>query len=408
MHRIAALLLALTAPLVAGTLTLDRYLADVRAANPELRAATERTAAAEARIAQARAWADPVASLELMRKDTELFGYDEVQVGVTQMLPLSRQRSARTATARAASDLAKAESRVLASDLTIRASRAYFTLATARTELELTRSFRPILAHAADAARARLADGSGDVASVLLAETESAKLQQQEIENLRAIADAESAFNALRHQPPAAPVDALDENPPAATTIPASLEAALKQALAHRPELQAAEAQIALASRQAEQSRAWAPDPELMIKLRHMNGMNRAVTSFDTGIALPLPWANRGKYRAAEREATALRRAAEADAAVLRSRTAEEVRMAWNRLEAARNLVVLHRDTLLPLAERAQAAALTGVADGRTGIVELLMAQKNLREAHTAATAARLDQIQALADLAALTGQNTF
>jgi outer membrane protein TolC len=48
------------------------------------------------------------------------------------------------------------------------------------------------------------------------------------------------------------------------------------------------------------------------------------------------------------------------------------------------------------------------VADGRTGIVELLMAQKNLREAHTAATAARLDQIQALADLAALTGQNTF
>ena len=82
--------------------------------------------------------------------------------------------------------------------------------------------------------------------------------------------------------------------------------------------------------------------------------------------------------------------------------------MAWNRLEAARNLVVLHRDTLLPLAERAQAAALTGVADGRTGIVELLMAQKNLREAHTAATAARLDQIQARADLAALTGQNTF
>ena len=36
MHCIAALLLALTAPLVAGTLTLDRYLADVRAANPEL------------------------------------------------------------------------------------------------------------------------------------------------------------------------------------------------------------------------------------------------------------------------------------------------------------------------------------------------------------------------------------
>ena len=319
MHRIAALLLALTAPLVAGTLTLPRYLADVRAANPELRAATERTAAAEARIAQARAWADPVASLELMRKDTELFGYDEVQVGVTQMLPLSRQRSARTATARAASDLAKAESRALASDLTIRASRAYFTLATARTELELTRSFRPILAHAADAARARLADGSGDVASVLLAETESAKLQQQEIENLRAIADAESAFNALRHQPPAAPVDALDENPPATPAMPASLEAALEQALAHRPELQAAEAQIALASRQAEQSRAWAPDPELMIKLRHMNGMNRAVTSFDTGIALPLPWANRGKYRAAEREAAALRRAAEADAAAVKT-----------------------------------------------------------------------------------------
>ena len=55
MHRIAALLLALTTPLAAEPLTLDRYLADVRAANPELRATTERAAAAEARIAQARA-----------------------------------------------------------------------------------------------------------------------------------------------------------------------------------------------------------------------------------------------------------------------------------------------------------------------------------------------------------------
>jgi outer membrane protein TolC len=60
------------------------------------------------------------------------------------------------------------------------------------------------------------------------------------------------------------------------------------------------------------------------------------------------------------------------------------------------------------LAERALDAARTGLDSGRTGILELITAQRNLREMRNELAAAQADRARAVADLEAMTGRALF
>ena len=44
-------------------------------------------------------------------------------------------------------------------------------------------------------------------------------------------------------------------------------------------------------------ARAWRPDPEVMVKARHVQAGGRILNDYDTGVAVSLPWANNDKYR---------------------------------------------------------------------------------------------------------------
>ncbi|OYV00634.1 MAG: hypothetical protein CFE26_23750, partial [Verrucomicrobiales bacterium VVV1] len=175
--------------------------------------------------------------------------------------------------------------------------------------------------------RSRLATGGTDTSALLLAERERAQLQERLITLEREAADAAATLNVLRDLPPQAPVGDLATPPITSGEAFATLEAAQAHALAHRPELGEAEARITAASRAADvAARAWRPDPEVMVKARHVQAGGRAINDYDTGFAVSLPWANNDKYRAAQREAARRREAAELDAAALRTRTAGEIR----------------------------------------------------------------------------------
>ena len=127
---------------------------------------------------------------------------------------------------------------------------------------------------------------------------------------------------------------------------------------------------------------------------------------YDTAVALSLPWANSAKYRSAQREADRRREAATLDAAALRSRTAAEVRDAWQRFETARENVTLYRDRLLPLAHAAVASVRSGLATGRSSLPDLVTAEKNLRTAQVSLAANLADCHRAAALLDTLTGSD--
>ena len=166
-----------------------------------------------------------------------------------------------------------------------------------------------------------------------------------------------------------------------------------------------ANARITAAQRAREVAdRAWRPDPEFMVKARHMNTGSRVIEGYDTGVAVSLPWFNNGRYRSAQREADRRREVAELDAAALRTKTAAEIRAMWQRIETARRNVELFRDRLLPLARQGADNARQGLVTGSTTVAELVIAQRSLIEAQTGLAASLADFHRFRAMLETLTG----
>ncbi|MBI5767668.1 MAG: TolC family protein [Verrucomicrobia bacterium] len=401
---------ALPATAADSVLTLERVVGEVRAHNPQLRAATAMAAADRERIAQAAAWEDPVAGLEFQRDSSNrLTTYDHAELSLTQKIPLSGNRERRRALAAAGADISTAAIRSREFMLIAEARDAFFQLLRAREQLALTKETAQLLTQAVDITRSRLTTGNGNVAAVLMAETERVRLDERVIMLDREIADASAALNTLRDLPPQAPVGELAAPalPAAAgTDLPfATLADAQAHALAHRPEFAETTARITEAQRARELAdRAWRPDPEVMVKARHMNTDSRVIKSYDTGIAVSLPWFNDGKYRSAQREADKRREAAELDAAALRTKTVAEVRDMWQRIETARRNLELFRDKLLPLARQGAEATQQGLINGSVSIAELVVAQRSLVDAQISLAANLADFHRYRAMLATLAG----
>jgi cobalt-zinc-cadmium efflux system outer membrane protein len=410
-----AAFIALAANLAAAEpLTLEQLLADVRARNPQLRSATATAAADRERIKQATAWEDPVAGLEFQRENSNrLSTYDQAEVSFTQKIPLSGNRERRRALAAAEADVSAAGIRSRELLIIGEARDAFFQLLRAREQLALTRETDQLLGQATEITRSRLATGTGNLGSLLIAETERTRLQERVISLEREIADAAATLNTVRDLPPQSPIGEVStpvmSAPNVGTMGPfATLEEAQAHALAHRPEVYEANARITAAQRAREVAdRAWRPDPEVMVKARHMNTGSRVIEGYDTGLAVSLPWFNNNKYRSAQREADRRREAAELDAATLRTKTAAEVRDMWQRIETARRNVELYRDRLLPLARQGADTVRQGVVTGSTTIAELVMAQRSLIEVQTALAANLADFHRFRAMLETLTGNVT-
>lgn len=385
-------------------LTLVQLLADVRANHPELKAAEATAAADRERIVQAGAWEDPVAGIELQRmNNTQLFNYDTAELQLSQKIPLSGNRERRKAVAAAEAGVSAAAIRSRAFLLLAEARDAFFQLVRTREQLALLESSDRLLAQSADLVRSRLATGNADAAALLVAERERAQLQERVLLLQRETADAAAKLNTLRNLPPQSPIGELVV-PPTSPSI-ATLEEAQAHALSHRPELAEADARIVAATRAQDlASRAWRPDPEVMVKTRHADGVGKAINDYDTGVAISLPWFNNGKYRSAQREASKRREAAELDEAALRTKTAAEVRDMWQQLETARRNVELYHDRLVPLARQSADALRQGLVTGKNTLLELVAAQRSLIDAQTALAANEADVRRFSVMLATLTG----
>ena len=388
-------------------LTLDQVLADVRAKHPEIKSATAMAAADRERIVQAGAWEDPVAGLELQRmnNNARVFSYDTVELSLSQKIPLSGNRERRRAAATAEAGVSAAAIRSRSFMLVASARDAFFALLRTREQLALVADSERLLVQAADLVRSRLATGGADTTALLMAERERAQLKERVIMLEREAADATATLNTLRDLAPQTPIGELAAPAATAATGFATLEEAQAHALAHRPELREAEARITAAARNEDvAARAWRPDPEVMVKARHVQAGGRILNDYDTGVAVSLPWANNDKYRSAQREAARRREALQLDAAALRTKTAGEIREMWTRRDTALRSVELYRDRLLPLARRGADSLRTGLVTGKNSLTELVAAQRALIDAQTTLAASLADLHRYNSMLATLTG----
>jgi outer membrane protein TolC len=238
-----------------------------------------------------------------------------------------------------------------------------------------------------------------------------AQLEQSQILNQLIVAEADSnaatvKLNTSMYRPPRTPIQV-----PADLTLPdvASTASGLDElALANRPELRGAEEEIARSERIYELADRNRKFPDFMVGWdywRKPTDMIKDRYGAMVNITIPFsPWTI-GRRNYEVEETLAEIRAAKSNRDAIRNTTLKQVGESLSKVQAAKQSVQLYREGLLSQAELSFRSALSAYQTGRVEFVNLLEAQRALREARMGYYKATVSFLQNLADLERAVGQ---
>jgi cobalt-zinc-cadmium efflux system outer membrane protein len=171
-----------------------------------------------------------------------------------------------------------------------------------------------------------------------------------------------------------------------------------------RPELKAAELSI----QRSEQSRALAERqyyPDVSVAFQRFQNFH-ANDGFGAVVSINMPFAfwTKPKYDARVREAGAAVVAARADLHTAENLTRFQIRDLLAKVRASWEVAVLYRTTVLPQAEQGVEAARAGYRTGRTSFLDLIDADRALREFQLAYWRVLVDRESRVAELEQVVG----
>ncbi|MDA8244204.1 MAG: TolC family protein [Elusimicrobia bacterium] len=399
----AAILLLLSAPAAAGEaprLGLDAYLAEVRAANPEIAAAAALTKAYSERTKQAALPMDPTVEFERMYGDNALSGgASERNLLVRQEFRNPYKYSLQKKAARADGENYAARRADRVNKVLADARAAFYDYALLwKTERVYTENL-DLLKRFSRIAETRYAVNEGAQSDAIKAQVELSKALNMLITVQQEKETAAARLNALRNRPPEAPLGEPEEfavSPSSADYK--TLEAA---ALEKNPSLAALAAGVKAAERRASLAKAeYAPDFMLSWRRRRSDAAEMNGT-YDLSLGLSVPlWFARNKAMVGEAKAERDMAAAEYDAG--RNMLLLELKEASVKLNYYGRLVELYSGTVLPQAEQSLKAAEAGYQAGKTDFLDLVDADRTLLETrrefyeYSAGYAAWLGRVSAL------------
>jgi len=213
----------------------------------------------------------------------------------------------------------------------------------------------------------------------------------------------QTALNALLGRDLGAAVDLvgeLDFQP-----VGAELASLRQQALARRPDLQRAGAQVAGAQAgQRLATSALLPDLSVAVSRQQLRGEG---DFWRTGLSLAVPLWALGRQRGEISRAGSELGRARAEQLQARNRALLEVEQAYQEVRAAEEQVRLCRDRVLTNAEETYRVFRRRYDEGRSGYLEVIDAGRTLAESRAAATEALLIYHTAAADLNRAVGGNS-
>jgi outer membrane protein, heavy metal efflux system len=393
---------------LATSATLADVLRLAEAANPGLRAAHERWAAAREKEAQASSLPDPRFSYTYFVEPVETrVGPQRRKFGLSQTVPLFRL-GLRGDVARREADAAEARRDAAVAELRLRVTRAWSDYYYLGRAIAVTADNVGLLRRVENVALTRYSSGQAPQSTVIRTQLELAKLEDR----LRSLEDrrrpALAALNAEMDREPAEPVawpDALAH--PEVADDPAAIEAAMR---AWNPELRvlrAGAAKQAAAARLAGRSSL----PELTLGAEVIDTDEAAMPGVkDSGknavtatasVNLPL-WF--GRNRAERAEAEAGRAAAESELAQRENALAAELESVRYDLRDADRRVDLYEFTLLPKARQSLSVMEDAFRTGEASFLDLVDAQRTLLELELAFERSLADRATGVAALERIAG----
>lgn len=390
--------------LFTGVERLDRptLVRKVLERNPGIEAARRAWDAARARQSQVTALEDPMLSYSfapLSVVGNMRFG-QEIRIG--QRLPFPGQRGLEGAVAVAEAEAMEQELEATRRELAFAAASLLEDYLVLERSLDIHRQHRVLLQELKAAAEAQYAAGRASQPDLLMAEVELGMLEEevlmQESERDSVVAE----LNGLLHRAPRMPLP-----PPARSADEPAVELGLDSvealALEHRPELRAtaariraSEAALRLAHRQ------FLPELDLMASYNSMWDMPEH--RWMAGVSLNLPL-QLGRRSAAVDEAQAELARMHAEAARTRDEIRVEVTRAHRRVQEARRVVALYQDRLLAAARDRITAARAGFVAGQNAFLDLIAAERSLRDLQLRAETTRAELQRRLAALERAVGR---
>lgn len=361
---------------------LPDYLTHAALSNPGLEAAFHRWKATLERIPQARAFPDPRLTFGYFIQEVETkVGPQRAKLGFMQPLPGPGKRSARAGIALHEAEVARARYEAAKLRLFHRVRRAYWEYWYLARAIAVTQDNLELLKQLEGVARRKYAAGIAQSSALTKVQVELGKLEERlaELRDFRRPAsarlcaaigrDARAILPWPGDEPRAEPVLV-----PSFDALLLALRAQSPEIVRARQEIEKAEAIVALARRNFR--------PDFSVGLDYVftgeasgsvedSGKDPIVLGFS--VSLPL---SRAKYRAAEREAQAMRLAAESALEDKMNELASALQLALFKYRDAGRKIGLYRDALVPKARQALEVARKAFEADRANFLDLIDAQR--------------------------------
>lgn len=398
MRRATILSLALTLGLLASpamaqeSLTARKAVDLAIAENPRMRAAERQIEAARARETQAAALPNPNLSLQAEEVPVSNPGGGTFLVGISQPLLLGGQREARGGVARLDRELAEIDREVLRRDLAAEVRDAYARLLFMQEGVRLARSNREAAETLLQATRARHKAGELAKVEVLREEVERSRAEREVAAAEGRELQARGRLNVLLGRSAQSPLTIQPLQVPQPASLPPVAQL-VSRSLDTRVEIQRAGLAIERErlQRRLAQAGLWT-GTEVGVS----GGMIEGQPGVSGGITIPIPF-YRQQGEVAEAEANRLRAEAERDA--LRNTITLEVDEAYREARSAAQQAELFRASYVPQAEQLADNARRRFLAGEGSGLDVIEAQRALRDTQVSYQQALLEYRQAIARL---------
>lgn len=374
-----------------ASLTLEQAIAMTLSISPELRSATHSVEITEG--ARVQAGVRPNPELALLREGTSSRSNRSDTYQLSLPIELGGKRGARIKLAEQDQVLARGDVNVTAAELRANVTAAYLEALTMQEHVVLAKESFSLASKSTNAAGRRVAAGK---ISPLEQTRSSVAEASARLELSQAVADATLARRRLAAfwgstQPEERTLVTPDIN---LTVIPSLPE--LQSRLNASPQIQRARAQIAREEASfnlAKSDRV----PDLTLTFGKKKDFQTNVSQTVVGMAIPLPFFNRNQGNLL----SAMRRVdkAKTDAEIAYLNATQALADAHQRASIAQEQIESMRSEILPAAQSAFNAAVTGFELGKFGFIDVLDAQRTLFQSRAQYLSALSARYRSLADL---------
>jgi cobalt-zinc-cadmium efflux system outer membrane protein len=374
--------------------------------NPAIKTARAKWESARQRIPQAAAWEDPkltVNSLLGRFVDISRNGFTDQMVTVEQMIPLTGKNRSKERIAAAEAVASFEDFRRQQLDIISKTKASYFRLANLYLLLDLNDQEEAALSQTLDASKAKFEVGTQSQADYLTADVERQKIIETRRDLEQRLSDEQTKLKVLMNRDPFSPLG----RPVSTESLPPGLspERLRRLTLENRPEVRQAQSMVIGASAKVELAkREWIPDPSISLQAQHYNAGRQAVSELNAGVSIDLPWFNRKKYRAGEREAQSDLLAAQQSLEGAQTEAIGMLRDQLQKIETMHHHIELYRDRLLPSARQTVSSYQADYETDKATLIQVLTSENNLRELETMYNQDLTDYRVAIAELESLVG----